>query len=176
MEVLVVLAIVGILAVVIVGNYRAYERQNVVENLAQDIALTIKLAQSYGLNVRGFNSASSFESSYGVSFNDATPTSYKIYRDNDRGPVFTSVGATDLEVFSIGQGYEISDICGLPPAAAEDCTMSRMDITFDRPNPDANFRDNSGGINYDEVRIRITGPDGGSKDIRVRATGFVSVQ
>ena len=173
MEVLVVLAIVGILAAVIVGNYRAYERQNVVENLAQDIALTIKLAQSYGLNVRG----SDFESSYGVSFNDATPTSYKIYRDNDRGPIFTSLlGATDLEVFSIGQGYVISDICGLPPAAAEDCTMSRMDITFDRPNPDANFRDNSDVINYDEVRIRITGPGGDSKDIRVRATGFVSVQ
>ena len=181
-EAIMVALIIGILTTITVANYRGFEKKITLENLAQDIALSVRLAQSYGLNVRGSGGADPFNTAYGVHFDAGAPGEYLIFRDSDRGPVFDYTGDV-VEVFSLGSGYSIIDVCAVPPAPPNDCfvanggTIDEFDITFDRPRPDAHFREEpGGGTNYQEGLIIIRDPKGATTTISVLSTGFISVQ
>jgi hypothetical protein len=159
------------------------------DNLAQDVALSIRLAQSYGLNVRGDGSGA-FEASYGVHFDKATvnPAEYIIYRDTNRGPDFKyDVSGIELERFFIGTGYTIADVCLVDSVGVDsDCffadgaELDAIDVAFDRPKPDANFVGLRLGAvistNYKEVIITVREPDGVTKEIHVLATGYINTQ
>ena len=180
MELMISIAIVAVLSVITIGSFYEFENRTVLSNLSQDVALSVRLAQSYGLNVRRDASAG-FDTSYGVHFDSSDNTSYLIFRDTGR----TGSGYTgnDEEVFQLNQGYTISNLCArIAGSANSNCfsggsgTITDMDITFDRPKPDANFRDNNGSTNYESVTINVSAPDGATKSIIVRITGYINVQ
>jgi prepilin-type N-terminal cleavage/methylation domain-containing protein len=179
-ELIVVIAIIGILTSISVAQYRNYEQQNALANLARDIALTVRLAQSYGLNVRGQGGGDNFQMSYGVSFNEASPTEYFIFRNSNRRNAYVNGGVL-LERLTLGGGYRIQNVC-LTDGLGDDCWNTgagggnEIDIVFDRPKPDAFFFFDGGQSNYTHVTITLTDPKGTTKDIIVRTTGYVSVQ
>ncbi len=186
-EVILVIALIGILTSVTVANYRGFEKKLELENLAQDVAFSVKLAQSYGLNVRGEGGGGQFEVSYGINFNEATPTRYFIYQDADRsvnGYEYDALnGGVQLEVFDLGSGFSVMDVCLVDSGGADtDCFSTNevdvVDVAFDRPKPDAHFvgTGSAGGTNYQEAIITLQSPTGVTRNISILSTGFVSVQ
>lgn len=65
-EMIVVLGIFGLLSAVTIFNYGDFDRNITVTNLAYELALTIREAQSYSLSVR--SEGGEFKINYGVSF------------------------------------------------------------------------------------------------------------
>ena len=179
-EFLVVVSVIGILSALMVANYRAFERQNVLGNLAQDIALSIRLTQSYGLYVQGQTGVDNFQVSYGIRFDENTPQKYFIYRNElDRKDYTYALGDRRLDEYSIGGGYAIQNVC-VTNTGGDDCWGSGTDvveIAFDRPKPDAHFLFN--GVlddTYTHATIVLRDQNGLTRNIIVRVTGYVSVQ
>lgn len=181
-ELIVTLAIMLILTSMMIPNYREYQKNTVLNNLTQDVALSVRLAQTYGLTVRDAG-GDNFQTSYGIRFSEATPAQYFIFRDTNRatgGFQYSGLAGDRVEEYELNNGYNISNVCGIRPDASEDCfsggdrAITWMDIVFDRPKPDAYFTSSLGGSLYEEVAVTVESPNGDTKEMRVLLTGYIS--
>ena len=151
------LACLGIFAVVtgvVLFNYGQFNSNVLITNYAYDVALTIRQAQVYGVAVRGRTTSSGtvFGSSYGVHF-EATPgtplNSFVSYADSpddtlanyyEKSPTDESLGTSSLPgsyTFSNFCVVEISSLIPAPKHCLSDGSISALDISFKRPEPDA---------------------------------------
>lgn len=174
-ELLVVMGIVIIVSSVILANNSRFGGNVLLENLAYDIALSVRQAQIYGIAVRSF-SAGNFSAGYGMHFDVSNPTTYVLFADAvvpnglyDEGEL---VQSTD-----IGRGYFIAKLCEPAGSDIDSCTsVSKLDILFKRPEPDAYIRANSGSDINESARIVVQSPRDNRMSIVVEATGQISVQ
>lgn len=167
---------VGIFAIMtgfLLAKYGTFNQGVLLTNLAYDVALTIRNAQSYGLNVKSspVGGENEFNYPYGVHF--STGASFVFFAD------FNSDGRYSdnekISVNNIKRGSVINDIClGTGPS---DCVSSvdidGVDITFKRPDPNAIIRDDSGTASYAEITLLST--DGSIKKVVVRSTGQIAI-
>src|SRR3989338_2946192 len=175
-------------AIVFVGNSR-FNNTIFLTNLAYDLALTVSRAQSYVINVRPFDGATKpFEVGYGVHFKRGPATidpkesdnfSFVLFADIPVGKNFNhsyEKNATQtefLERYLIRRGNYISNLsCGVGALA----DSASIDVTFLRPDPDANFYCNGSLSNASLVGIEVTSPAGIKKNVTIEATGQISVQ
>jgi len=173
-------------AIVFVGNGH-FNNTIFLTNLAYDLALTVSRAQSYGINVRPFDGATKpFEVGYGVHFKkNSIATTNPKESDNFSFVLFADIPAGNnfnhsyenpaefLERYLIRRGNSISNLyCG----GTELADNASIDVTFLRPDPDANFYCNGGLSNASSVRIEVTSPAGIKKNVTIEATGQISVQ
>jgi hypothetical protein len=145
-------------------------------NLAYDVALSVREAQIYGISVRRFG-VNDFTSGYGVHFRSASPSSYILFADaiNSNG-LYDGSGEL-VESLSIGRGFSISNLCvTIGIASTETCGISKIDILFKRPEPDAHIRYNDGTSLNQRARIELRSPRGDIASVLVEATGQISVQ
>jgi prepilin-type N-terminal cleavage/methylation domain-containing protein len=168
-EVLAVIAILGIVTSLMLFQYRQFDSQLLLRNLAYEIALTIREAQTLGIGVRG--SGGVFTYSHGVHF--ATGTAYFLFRDaNDNG----RYDGTDtiLNRYTIERRNTISNLCvGSAPLSGGECNQASLDILFERPDPDAFFYPTPSAS---DAQITVTSSSGTTRTIDITATGQVSVQ
>ena len=172
-EIIVVAALVGVIFTIVISNYREFDRRTVLGNLAHDVSLSVRLAQTYSINVSG--EGTSFEKRYGIHFAENTPFSYKLFQI-DR----STNSETDIKVYNLNGGYIIGDVCATH-GGGDHCfdagDMTVFDITFDRPKPDSIFTSNSSPpVTYSAVMITITSPTGPSRVVEVFSTGYINVQ
>ncbi|MFA5773740.1 MAG: prepilin-type N-terminal cleavage/methylation domain-containing protein [Candidatus Paceibacterota bacterium] len=183
-ELLVVIFIFMILTGITIFNYGKFNSSLSIQNLADDIALTVRRAQGFAIGVRGFGS--SFSQGYGIHFTanqgldfagsnkafvlfaDMNPN-YKYDHDssNTCGKDITT-GNECIEVLSIVSADEISAIF-LNDSQTSLLPAGTIDILFKRPNPEPIFcvRSNplsdscdSGTISSVRIKIsNITNPE-----------------
>ena len=127
-EMLVVIAIVGILLTVVLFNYRGVESKSILKNIAYEVALTVREAQSYGLGVKKYvpdggtinASAGIFSQSYGVHVNDGADEAKNIYLfsdANDNGVCADCTGGSCpgtgecRQTLTLHSGAEIQNVC-----------------------------------------------------------------
>ncbi|MBP9757776.1 MAG: prepilin-type N-terminal cleavage/methylation domain-containing protein, partial [Candidatus Pacebacteria bacterium] len=67
-EMLVVIGIIVVISGVILANNSRFGGVVQLQNLAYDIALSVRQAQVYGISVQRFNSSDTFASAYGMHF------------------------------------------------------------------------------------------------------------
>lgn len=173
-ELLVVLAIIGIIATVIIARYRDFDSATLLRSLAYDIALSIREAQVLGVGVR--NDLSTFDAPYGVHFNLGTPTQYVLFRDVDGLSDYDSGEA--VSTFTIGNGNTLSNICvdGGNGGCVPDVTVAN--ILFERPDLNAIFTDSDGNSftgDPGHVTIEVASSGGNTQTIRIGVTGQISV-
>jgi hypothetical protein len=161
------------------------------QNLAYDIALSIRQAQVYGISVQRFNASPTFAPAYGMHFAISSPNNYVLFGDVSSPPngVFDLSGGTPelVESTTIQSGYQIVGLYATPPGLAE-ISVSSLDITYRRPDPDAYISRNgdlltfnakgkyvSGNIN-EQARILLQSPRGDQKSVVVSSNGQISVQ
>jgi len=178
-------------AIVFVGNSR-FNNTIFLTNLAYDLALTVSRAQSYGINVRPFDSATKpFEVGYGVHFkknsiatNDPKESdnfSFILFADINQDKDYDNLGEF-LERYLIRRGNYISRLYWLDSGGNEKPDLPNLldyaDITFLRPDPDANFYCGSFGCTgASAVGIEVSSSDGIiKKKIIIGATGQISVE
>jgi len=190
-ELIVAIAIMVLILAVILVNYKKFDSGIIMTNLAYDIALSIRTAQTYGVSVKSSKtSTGNFETPYGIHFDLATPTTYWLFVDNNdnhdntygNGIFDTSINAESslATTYNLRGAYYIKSLCYV--FGSGNCTAcNKLDITFRRPNPDAIMSANDGtvsGSNISAVKIVIGSKQdvNAQKTITVQQTGQISVQ
>gem|GEM_PF-607869 len=147
LEMLVVIAILGVMTSIIIGNRQRFNESVTVTNLAYDVALSIRESQVYGIAVQGFDigGAISFDYGYGVYFQepdaDDPILTYTLFLD--RGPyddgsgnIVHGVGAPDqmfdpaddivISNYTLNEGYSLEvcvhDATVADPSSYDFCT------------------------------------------------------
>lgn len=178
-ELMVVVSIVAFFSALIIVSHRRFGDSIAINNLAYDVALSVREAQIFGTSVRGQSlSLSSFDHAYVVRFVESDPTKYQQCIDlNDNGFCNLDQGEL-LQGFEIGKGNFIKDLCRVD-SGVEDCTITRMHVSFLRPDPDAKINVSGNTEPWYEAeaaRVYLKTPSGLEKMVHITAVGQISVQ
>ncbi|HJL55718.1 MAG: prepilin-type N-terminal cleavage/methylation domain-containing protein [Candidatus Pacebacteria bacterium] len=178
-ELIVAVAIFLIITSIILVKHSEFSGTLLIENLAYDIALSVRKAQVFGLSVREFTAGSNeFNVGYGVHFDSASNNTYIFFADRNRNEKYDD-SSEILEIFTLRKGNIVSEFCGTLSNGTEKCSpsdISFLDIVFERPNPDAIIKSNLSGDEYASSKITVTSPQGTQWNINIVLTGQISVQ
>lgn len=180
LEMMVVVGIFVVISGVTVFNYGQFNSSMSTQNLVDDIALSIRKAQSYAIGVRGINDT--FIGGYGVRFSVNPLTSGNVHQGTNKSfVVFAEMETTPnrrydygayngcgnpvlhdecLEILKILSADEISNIRIFGAGDSLLATLvgdDVLDILFYRPNPEPSFcyRKNPIDINCSEDQKNI---------------------
>lgn len=184
---LVVTAIIVVISAIILVNNNRFGGAILLENLAYNVALSVRQAQVYGISVQRFGQ-NTFSAGYGVHFDISSPDSYTLFAD-----AIASNGLYDcpqpgtnncefVQTTTISSGYRIHDLCATPASGAEQCGLSKVDILFRRPEPDAWISTSDFSCILDqgacagEARVVLISPRGDTISVVIQANGQISVQ
>lgn len=194
-ELIAVTAVISLISGLLLVSNSTFGGKVLLENLAYDIALSIRQAQVYGISVQRF-STNTFSAAYGVHLDRTSAASYATFAD-----ALTTNGLYDcptpgsnatcelVQSTSIERGFRISKLCVPAGSSSATCTsVNPVDIAFKRPEPDACI--SVGGIAgvsvvngspqctsiYESVRIVLTSPRGDTTSVVVEKNGQISVQ
>ena len=199
-ELMVVIIIFMIVTSITIFNYGKFRSSLSIQNLADDIALSVRRAQGFAIGVRG--SGGSFTPGYGVHYT-ANPTLSLYAGSNKSFILFVDMGAAPNKKYD----YDSSGTCGVPTTSNEclemlsittadkiesiflnnDTTpissLDTLDILFKRPAPEPIFCHRYGGINSCDptpisgIRIKISSEADSSiyKIITISNNGQISV-
>lgn len=209
-ELLVCLAIFMVITGIVLYDYGDFNNDLVVSNLAYEVALEVRTAQVYGLSVLGTENATTgqdnFDSGYGVHFDTNYPSTFYLFVDTFgtgrlqnslTDPTFNGTcmgpaeGGECLEAVKLQGTNYIKEFCTVADDS-DACNSgtggntgypATLDITFKRPNPDANVQllelpiSGSQPTQYNNAKIVIaSGDDKSEKVITVDQSGQISVQ
>ncbi len=165
-EMVVTVAIFAIISTIVIVRNASFDNEVLLNNLAYDIALSVRQAQQFGVNVRV--SEGQFDASYGIRFEDESDT-YMMFTDLDEDNAYDAPGEL-IETFTLGRGATIQTICDIE---AEDCSLSTMDIVFRRPEPDAII--NNGLISRAQIEL-VSARQQGRRYIVIESTGQIAIE
>lgn len=178
-EMVVVLGIVALIGTVTITRYRDFENSALLTTLAQDIALSVREAQLFGISVRGVGG--NFDAGYGIFFSLNAPTSYILFADTFPANGDSVYGDSDIEVnvYTLSNGYAITDIRQVGGPSNEE--YEELHLVFRRPDPDSEVMlKREGGVGYlnrtgSTIEVDITSPGGDVRTVRVSSTGQISI-
>ena len=182
-ELLVTVSIFSIITSIVLVNNNQFNNSVIINNLAYEVALSIRQAQSFGLNVKEVPGSGDFESGYGVYFDTNSPDTFLLFADTKttglgNKNLYDSGSTNDLiiETFSITHGNTISSLCGTKIVnGKEDCTED-ISIVFNRPDPEANMKAKKGLTEFSEMRVTLVSPSGAERIVQIESTGQISIQ
>lgn len=150
-ELVVILTIFAVMSSVLLFNFKGFNKNVERSNLAQDIALLVRKAQSYGissstLNINTLIDTNTIASRYGLSFHyDAvagTVTTITLYKKigGSNVPAGYTAG-TDLVIDTVSVASSGVSLVVCAPTGVSTCanpitTPSDTSIEFERPKPD----------------------------------------
>ena len=198
LELLVSLTIFAIMTALLLSKYGTFNQGVILTNLAYDIALTVRNAQMYGLNVKSSGrTTNDFSNPYGVYFDTSSAASKILVisfidlrqgnsnPDNlyNNAPAYinpaTGMPYEFLTSSTIKNGGYIGSIktcnnynCNNP------ITRTDVSIVFKRPKPDAMIYTSSDPFNpngYKKVMIDVKSSDGNTKTVTITDNGEISV-
>ncbi len=196
-ELIVIVGIVTVISSVILAGSARFDNSILLTNLSYEVALSIREAQFSGLYVVEFKfgGGSEFDTGYGVNFyktnvgGSSNTTDYILFADIiPSGSAIgdqvysgdSSGGAEFVKKYSAKKGNYIELFCGINAiSSAEQCSdvaggLTYLNISFYRPNPDANFKSNTGVV-YKAAKIYLKSAQGNRRAIRVESSGQISV-
>lgn len=138
-EMLVAVGIFTLMSAVLLYNYPEFNSRSALDNLAHQIAISIREAQVYGLSVRQTQAT---YPGYGIYFDKNAPTSFTLFGDKNDNKVYDAGEMVDR--FDLTGGDRITDLCYnlqttdyTPTSDKGNCNLNNMTIVFTRPDPDA---------------------------------------
>ncbi len=187
----------GIIAMVL-SNQNTYTEGASLKNLANDIGLSLRQAQIYGISVKALPNTEDFSSAFGIDFNltsgSGNNTMYLFFADRGtQNGYYNYTGnwadcptggiSECLQKMTTSTGNIISSLCPINNAGISVCAegVVRADITFLRPETSANivlFVSNGGQLpstSYRGVEINLASVSGGTRSVKVYDTGQISV-
>lgn len=172
--------------VVLSANTR-FGNKIVLQNLAHDIALTVRQAQVYGISVRGYSSTN-FNVSYGMHFTlpaANTASTYELFGDGNSNGIFDASAGETVSATTLTGGYYIVDLCARTTSGRNDCGLASLNVFFRRPEPDACIGLNQNAVyssqnicqfTYDRAQVIIESNRGQRATITIEASGQIAVQ
>lgn len=191
-ELMVSISIIVIILTVVISNQSTYTDKAALAGLADEISLTVSQAQVYSIGVKELSTGSQiFSSSYGLTFsllsgNSGSNVDYIYFADINRdfiyGGDWLCAGGECLSKTNITRGNLIQSICVIPVSGSDVCDVGRVDISFVRPNTEAQIRFfDSNEVVYNPismkgVKIMLISPKGATRSVSIFSTGQISVQ
>ncbi len=191
LEMVISIAIFAFLTAFLVAKYGSFNQGVLLTNLAYDVALTIRNAQSYGLNVKSLptsdsNYSDQFNTAYGVHFSAVSPNNNNMifFADLNNNQSYDSSPTDEkISVSTFKRGFVIDRICavGTTGFCDNNLTMNSLDITYKRPDPDAVILAvwTSGGApartNSAIISLRSGNDSANLKMIKVSSVGQITV-
>lgn len=177
-ELLVVLSIMVVITLVFLVRNGQFNSSILLRSLSYEVAISIREAQVYGVGVRETAPGSNnFGAGYGVHFSSATPAAYFLFADTNNNGSYDVSDAT-IENFTVQNGFVIAQFCATGTSGAAQCfpgSLSTLDITFHRPNPEPIIRTSLGG-SYSNASVTVSSPNGSTRTVTVGAAGEIEVQ
>jgi len=187
-ELLVTIVIFVILTGVVLVNSNQFDNSILLHNFAYDVALTIKQAQSYGVNVKE-NNFGTFDSSYGVYFNldtssDGSLTNYILFASSSNDTAINTVlkcttDSSCLQKYTMTKGTQIDDICAgdddLHCNSIKD-TNGQISIWFHRPSLDANISTGQALDPQSYAKITLSATNGATSSVIVTKLGQIYIK
>lgn len=165
-ELVVTVGIFAIISTVIITRNSQFDEEIFLSDMAYDVALSVRRAQSYGINVHG--SAGSFDHPYGIYFTNAT-TTYKFFVDTDDDGFYDDPDEL-IETYTLGRGTSIGPLCD--PASKTPCDLENLTVIFRRPEPDAIIQQGT----LSRAVVGINAPRGGQRYVYIESTGQFSIR
>ncbi len=195
-ELMVSVAIFVFMTVLLVAKYGNFNQSTLLTDLAYDVALTIRTAQTYGTSVRVADTGTAgFQTTYGVHFTTDTDPVLGYGSTNQQTVLFsmpiskavapsvaifqndTGAGDEILNTYNIKGSATVSALCAGPSATS--CTSATsLDIQFTRPDPSAIIcRNGSAALcNNSYAEITLLSSDSGTRKVYVYQNGQIAVQ
>jgi type II secretory pathway pseudopilin PulG len=198
-ELLVTLGIFIFMTTLLVAKYGSFNDGTLLTSMSYDVALSLRNAQAYGINVQGYNSTNAFTYPYGIHFNSSSSGALNtqiflfadsigpdgVCTDSSGTAVCTGTQTTGdgiVAAYTLARGGLVSSVCvGTAPGSGT-CvapTTGIVDITFKRPNPNAIITaKNSSGVEtiypYAEIHV-MNASKTSARTIVVRVTGEIAI-
>jgi len=188
-ELLVTISMFVIITGVVLVNSNKFDNTVLLHNFAYDVALTIKQAQSYGVNVSEnisgtFNSAGE---AYGVYFDlTQSKTNFVLFNDTNLSrkydnsiTICLSGDPECIQKYSMTKGTYIKSIC--TGTSDVDCNpASRLSLLFQRPNLNALIYtigdDSSLSVAQAYAKIVLSASDQATSSVIVTSIGQIYVK
>nr|AQQ75002.1 hypothetical protein [uncultured bacterium] len=187
------MAIFLILTGVVLANNTRFGNQIILQNLAHDIALSIRQAQVYGIAVvrcdptvtANCPAINQYDAAYGVHFcmpgaAQCTGNAFELFVDVDHDGLY--IGGETVLANQIAGGFQISNLCVTSAiGGGETCNVPNLHVMFRRPEPDACINgtfdsDGDCASEYQRAKITVRANDGDEAVVVVESTGQISVQ
>lgn len=165
-ELVVTVGIFAVISTVIISRNSQFDEEIFLSDMAYDVALSVRRAQSFGVNVRG--AEGSFDHPYGVYFENGTST-YQLFVDSDDDGFYSGHGEL-LETYTVGRGTMIGPLCDF--GTKTPCDLETLTVMFQRPEPDAIIE--QGAVT--RAGVGISAPRGGQRYLFIESTGQFSIQ
>lgn len=192
-ELMVTVGIFVLLSTVALVNFRQVDNSLILQNVAHQVALVVRKAQISGISVQGIKSGTSTVfPSYGVNFDITGPPPHNFFRlfaDLPTGlgnGVFNGIacpgaivlGDECVQKYTLAEGYTIKELWGDKKTTPPGTSLTNLDITFRRPNPDALMIGNTGTppSGFSDGEIVIQSRLGQTKTIIIWKTGQISIE
>ncbi|MCX6754251.1 MAG: prepilin-type N-terminal cleavage/methylation domain-containing protein [Candidatus Nomurabacteria bacterium] len=204
-ELLVVIFIFVVISGITIFDYGKFKSSLSIQNLADDIALSVRKAQGYAIGVH--RSSSVFDTGYGIHFSvnqenlgsgrySGTDKSFVIFSDINNDKIYDygencgtpATGDECLELLNISSIDKIIGIRYYDGHVLSDTltkTKNTLDIVFKRPNPEPTFCykndgsdsacDTIPGLSYVQVIISSNTIPAVTKTITISNSGQISV-
>ena len=153
-ELVVVFFIMASILAVVIPGYLEYSTKLDLENLALDVALTIREAQSYGAGSKVTLTGGFFDKPYGVHFDTSNTSRFIFFENTNTADNIYSGGDTIINTLIIKPGYFINKLCTQTGGAGYVCGATSIDIIYKRPNPDAIISRNVSGTIEAKTALR----------------------
>ena len=110
-ELMVVISIFLVISTIVIFNYQGFSSSASLQNLTDDIALSIRKAQSFAIGSRGvtINGISSFSNSYGVHFSDTPIPPSNNTKSSDKSFVMFSTSSLSPNNGYVAKGNSCAD-------------------------------------------------------------------
>jgi len=162
-ELLAVVAIIGIISAIALPNYFKMQKQFVLSGANQKLAHDIRMAQEMAMSAKtesGCPADSGYKFGYGVYFSLSVPSSYIIFADcNDNKNYDFSPTDKVIETITFENGVIISNLSPGDP----------LEVVFTPPTPAVTINFNSSNTN---AEITITS-EGKYKSVKVNKAGLI---
>lgn len=176
-ELVVTVTIFAFMTALLLAKYGKFNQDVLLTNLAYDVALTIRNAQTFGLNVRvDPQTLTAFDKAYGVHFRPGN--SFIFFVDTDGDSTYDAGEQIGSPYVIRRTNLTISKVCGFSAASCTVNDQTMLDVLFRRPDPNAIIRATTNGTSYTEyptAQITLTSSDGYTRVILIRSTGQIAV-
>jgi type II secretory pathway pseudopilin PulG len=176
LELIVSIGIFAFMTALLLARYGNFNQGVLLNNLAYDIALTIRNAQSYGLNVKSATrSSNDFQYPYGVHFDSRSGSNnrFLFFTDIDNNGIYTVSADKVIATTTITRGSRISN---LYINNDKTVNLNSLSVTYKRPDPNSIIKTNgNSSLSYPNAQIRVMAADGTYRDINVSSVGQISV-
>lgn len=188
-ELIVSIAIFAAMTALVIAKYGSFNQNTLITDMAYDVALTVRTAQTYGVSVKSVSGGDVFTSAYGVHFDLTNKTAFTFFADANSNGIYDDGSSNDITTYTLTKGATIGSIClGSDYDQTQTCpsggsytklTSGTFDITYRRPNPDANF--DVGGLpsldtSHPVIMINVVSSDGSYiQSVVIRKNGQISV-